>query len=733
MFPVNEVEEIEQRLAGVPDPVSLLAGIFAHAPVALQIYKADGHTLLTNRAFREMFGSEPPPEYDVRRDELAAKTGVLDLILRAFAGETVQTPPVWYDPRELAQVTITAGRRVYMQATFFPLRSAARAVTHVAIVFRDLTVERVAADRNAALLKVAAALSEAVSLPEVADAILGGAMGVVGAVGGAVALLDPQGVELRLYNSRGRSMPLLDQFAAVPLTAHAPLTEAIRTGRPVWLSSAAELVGRYPLIAGLGPFPEGARLALPLIVEGRPLGCLALHLERTGALDEAERDWLQALSRLCAQALERARLSDARARDAEAAAERARFVAFASAAFSASLELEPTLRSVADACVPRLGDFCLIDLEQPDGSFARIASSCRDPARAAILEELRARYPGSPGSNQPSMRAMRVRTPVLISNFSDENLGQVSLDAHHADLIRRLGPTSFLSLPLLARGAPMGALSLGYFTSGKAHGPSEIALAHELAHRAALAVDAARLYEEAQLAIRQRDDFLSIAGHELKTPLTALSLQVQSMRRMLAREGGPADLPRARHSAEVVDRQVQRLSGLVHQLLDVSRLAAGRLALELEPVDLLEVAREVAARFADEQQRSGSAIDVGQGPPAIGRWDRQRLDQVITNLLTNAVRYGQGRPVAVVVEAGPGLVRLRVRDQGIGIALQDQKRIFERFERAAPLRNYGGVGLGLWIVHELVAALGGTVSVASEPGKGATFTVELPTSGPQTG
>ena len=143
--------------------------------------------------------------------------------------------------------------------------------------------------------------------------------------------------------------------------------------------------------------------------------------------------------------------------------------------------------------------------------------------------------------------------------------------------------------------------------------------------------------------------------------------------------------------------------------------------------------QQVAARVADEQQRSGSAIDVGQGPPAIGRWDRQRLDQVITNLLTNAVRYGQGRPVAVVVEAGPGLVRLRVRDQGIGIALQDQKRIFERFERAAPLRNYGGVGLGLWIVHELVAALGGTVSVASETGKGATFTVELPTSGPQTG
>jgi signal transduction histidine kinase len=177
---------------------------------------------------------------------------------------------------------------------------------------------------------------------------------------------------------------------------------------------------------------------------------------------------------------------------------------------------------------------------------------------------------------------------------------------------------------------------------------------------------------------------------------------------------------------DVAERQVKRLASLVHQLLDVSRLAAGRLALELEQFDLVDLVRDVASRFADEEARGGSSIAVVADGPIEGRWDKLRIDQVLTNLLTNAVRYGQREPVDVTVAAENGLAVLRVRDRGIGIALEDQGRIFERFERAAPLRNYGGVGLGLWIVKELVAALGGNVSVTSEPGEGATFTVELP-------
>ena len=723
---MEEVRGIQARLEGVPDPVGFLAGLFAHAPVGLQIFRTDGTSFLTNAAFRALFGSEPPPDYSAFRDELVAQRGLADLIRRAFAGETLTTPPFWYDPRDLTSVKASGGRRVFIEATFFPLRGASNVIGYVAAVFRDLTAETVAAERTSALLKVASALGEVASTQEVAEAILAGAMSLVGASGGAVAILDESRRQLGLYNSRGYAAAVRDQFSEVSLDADLPMPEAVRTRKTIWLKSVAELRQRYPALVEAQGFLEGARLALPLLANGRAVGCIGLTLPHARELDDSERVWLETLSRLCAQAFERARFSDARAREAEDAAERARFVASASKAFSESLNLGAVLKRVTDACVPRLADYAFVDLERPDGTYERIASACKDVDRAAILAEIGARYTLRAGSGQPGMRAIRLRGPVLVTDFEGDGLKAYTLDDANADLVRRLGTRSVLALPLLARGAPIGAISLGFYTAGRQHGRDEIALGQDLAHRAALAVDAARLYAEAQRAILVREDFLSIAGHELKTPLTALSLQLQALRRRIDKPGGVQDGPRILASVEVIERQVSRLTTLVRQLLDVSRLAAGRLELELDRFDLVELSREVAARFEGEQARGGSALELAVPRELVGTWDLLRLDQVLTNLLSNAFRYGQGKPVRFELEAAAGKALIRVRDQGVGIAEADQQRIFKRFERAASTRNYGGVGLGLWIVHELVTASGGTVSVVSALGQGSTFTVELP-------
>jgi signal transduction histidine kinase len=179
---------------------------------------------------------------------------------------------------------------------------------------------------------------------------------------------------------------------------------------------------------------------------------------------------------------------------------------------------------------------------------------------------------------------------------------------------------------------------------------------------------------------------------------------------------------------ESIRRQLRRLQRLVDELLDVSRLADGRMTLTLDEVELGELAREVAARFADELEAAGCALRVRAATRVIGLWDRMRLDQVVTNLLTNAMKYGRGQPIEVVVDGDDERARLLVRDRGIGIAAEDQARIFERFERAVSERNFGGFGLGLWIVARIVKQLGGTVSVQSALGAGATFNVELPLS-----
>jgi PAS domain S-box-containing protein len=237
--------------------------------------------------------------------------------------------------------------------------------------------------------------------------------------------------------------------------------------------------------------------------------------------------------------------------------------------------------------------------------------------------------------------------------------------------------------------------------------------------------DQKRGEEALQRAVVQRDDFLSVASHELRTPLTSLKLELSNLGRVAQRNQGLVPAERLTEKLGKIEGQADRLHRLINELLDVSRISSGRLELELDAVDLTQLAIEVGARFQDEAARAGSELAIIGHAPVIGRWDRNRLEQVITNMITNALKYGRGRPVQITVEGGES-ARLTVSDQGVGIAAEDQGRIFDRFERASSSRNFGGIGLGLWIVREIVHALGGQVRVESALGSGSTFTVDLP-------
>lgn len=397
------------------------------------------------------------------------------------------------------------------------------------------------------------------------------------------------------------------------------------------------------------------------------------------------------------------------------------------AVLTSSLDDETTLRNMAKLVVPTFADWCLVDVAEPDGTFRRLEAAhfrLEDDALSEDILRFGLQPSGNPG--HPPTGALLKAETFHVERLTRERIHELAHNAEHARVMEAMGPVSFIAVPLIARGQVLGVLSFIHAYSGRHYSTSDLAFAKELAHRAALSLENARLYAEAREAIRLRDEFMSIASHELKTPLTPLSLKLQALSRELARHPGPVPRDLVESYVTVGARQVQKLAELVGDLLDVSRISAGRLSLELEELELGSLVRDVVTRYEPQAARTGSSLQLEAGDfDIVGRWDRLRLEQVITNLVDNAVKYGNGRPIHVRLEPHAGGARLTVRDEGIGIAPQHLPRLFGRFERAVSERNYGGLGLGLYITRTLVEAMGGRIHVESRLGRGSTFTVEL--------
>lgn len=256
-----------------------------------------------------------------------------------------------------------------------------------------------------------------------------------------------------------------------------------------------------------------------------------------------------------------------------------------------------------------------------------------------------------------------------------------------------------------------------------------VAIGRDISDRVRAQADRERLYEQAVTAVRLRDDFLSIASHELRTPLTALRLHIESLVRVLRRDApAPTAAPEDRtfKKLEQAVRQVDRLTRLVDDLLDVSRITAGRLRIELDEIDFIALVREVLGRFESEAARVGCEVTLTAEGDLRGWWDPVRIEQIVVNLLSNALKFAAGKPIEISVWGDSESAHLVVRDHGIGIAPESQAKIFRRFERAAPESRFRGLGLGLYIVERIAAGHCGKVSVESELGVGSTFTVALP-------
>jgi PAS domain S-box-containing protein len=559
---------------------------------------------------------------------------------------------------------------------------------------------------------------------------------------------------------------------------------------------------------------------------------------------------------------------------ARRATNRRRFLAQAASTLASSLDYGVTLTNVAHLAVPRLADWCVVHVIEAGGTPQPLAIAHVNPSKVEWARELQERYPEDATAVRGLANVIRTGKSELYRTVDEARLVAGARDPEHLRVLRELSMKSAMIVPMVANGRPLGAITFVVAESDHRYDDADVTMAEELAARAALAIDNARLHsslqegeerirlvlesageaivgidllgrcifanpacarllgypgpealigkdirdlthrggdgdkglrsrridemcmegdeggervsegvhvpeellgradgtsfwaecwsypivrdarrvgavltfvditerkrgeeEHARLlveledAVRLRDDFLSIASHELRTPLTPLLLHVQAIQRSIRRgkldELSPAILTDKLGS---IARQIQRMERLVDSLLDIARITGKRLFLHPEELDLTALVDEVVARHKEELDRAGCKVNVTTPGPLPGAWDRLRLDQVVSNLLSNALKFGPGKPIEVRLEADREecSMRIVVSDAGIGISPADQRRIFERFERAVPTRHYGGFGLGLWIVRQIVEAMGGIIRVHSTLGEGATFIVDLP-------
>ena len=408
-------------------------------------------------------------------------------------------------------------------------------------------------------------------------------------------------------------------------------------------------------------------------------------------------------------------------------AERAlRFLAQASSLLAESIEYEVRLSHVAQLAVPVIADWCAIDVLEEHGRLDRMAVAAVDLAKAALADELQRRYPFDPEAPHGAPQVLRTRRPELCADVTNELLIAAAQDPQHLELLRTIGLTSYISVPLEARGRVLGALTIGMSESNRRYESADLPLAEDLAHRIAAAIDNAQLYRAAQDSIRMRDIFFSVAAHELRTPLTSLLGYTQLVERRAERASTISD--RDRQALRVVADQATRLSKMVTSLLDISRLQLGQLSIEPMPLDL----GALAARLVEETRPllSQHSIEyIGTCAATVISGDELRLEQAIQNLIQNAVKYSpDGGAIIVQVECDDTRASVAVTDSGIGIPPDALSQLFQRFYRAPNVdpQHISGLGVGLYVVKELVDLHGGTIDVSSDVGVGSTFTLSFP-------
>lgn len=681
---------VEALLAGG----GLARALLEQSPFSTVVYAPNGRPVFSNPAFERFWKTclaDVPASYTVLEDVQLAEQGVMPLLHRAFAGETVALPPVRYDMTESTGI----GEVRWTQGNLYPLRDGLGAIIAVVLVHIDLTAN----------IEAENALRDSEERARMAlDA---------GRMGAWQFVVDEGRIEWSDALERLHGMAP----GTVPLT----------------LDAYQELVypdDRERLLATITRSLESEEHHVVYRII-RPDGAVR-WLDGRGRLLRDEAGNPQRLVGVCSDVTEE--------RQAENAA---RFLAEASSVLASSLDYDVTLANVARLAVSTLADYCIVDLlelgELP--TVRRVATAHADMQKQDLVDQVR-RFPPLLDSDGIVARVVRTGQPQIISHLSDAAVEASALGRpEHQEILRALRPQSILCVPLIARGLTIGTILFAHAQSGRRYTPDDVDLATELGRRAAIAVDNARLLREtiaargaaeaaaaqASAANRAKADFLAVMSHELRTPLNAIGGYTELIELGLR---GPVTEEQLVDLARI-KRSQRHLLSLINDLLNYAKLEAGRVQYEIEQLSVSEILGSleplIAPQMAAKQLRPD--WEPGHHDALTIRADGEKVRQILLNVLSNAVKFTPaGGRIGVTAEQSDGTVRISVRDTGVGIPADKLEVIFEPFVQLSRglTQHSDGTGLGLAISRDLARAMDGDLIAESVAGEGSTFTLELP-------
>jgi PAS domain S-box-containing protein len=654
--------------------------LMEQAPFSIQLFSPDGRTISVNRAWEDLWGVrfEQIEGYNILEDRQLEARGVLSYIQEGFAGRPAHIPAIQYDPNEtIPNITHHEDPRRWLSAVIYPLKDVDGRIREVVLIHEDITARQRAEEALRESERRFRQLAD--SMPQI------------------VWTARPDG-NIDFLNRRWAEFTGLPQSVGNEEWGKILHPDEAQPASERWAAS----------VQSGAPFEMEVRLL------DRRRQTYRWHLIRTVAVH----DQMGRVTRWFGTSTD--------IHEQKRSEESSRYLAEASAVLASVVDYESTLQKIANLAVPYFADWSAVDVAE-SGGLRRLAVAHQDPAKVQLADELMHQYPPDPHSPSGAFAVVSTGKPVIVSDITDELLVQGAKDERHLGLIRSLGLKSYVCVPLVMSGNTLGALTFATAESGRRYTEADLALAMDLANRAAVAIENTQLYQALRETDRRKDEFLATLAHELRNPLAPIrnALQILKMPRVDADTVG--------RSRDMMERQVDQLVRLVDDLLDVSRVMRGKIELRRERVELATVlarAVEAVQPLIDSQGHELSVRITGDSLPIDA--DPVRLTQVVGNLLTNAAKYtdANGR-IGLTAERERDMAVLRIRDTGIGIDPQMLSRVFELFVQVdhASTKTQGGLGIGLTLVKNLVEMHNGSVEAHSAGlGKGSEFVVRLPLS-----